>query len=168
MRSGIGNATDSGAVSIFTPESGVAGVSGGISLNTGYSNAGDSGDILAVIGNTVTGRGGDIRMSVGDGSVGHGGDIFMLAGRTFDENGNGGTIVMEAGNAANTDGSSQGGGFMLSGGDALANVVANCDMATFDCSGMMVNASVYYALTRGCERICSNGDYTCNGKTAAT
>ena len=102
-------------------------------------------------------------MAVGDGSVGHGGDIFLLAGETLDQNGNGGSVMIEAGNANNTGGSAMGGGFLMSGGDSLANVVGNCDLSLFDCSGTPVNATVYHAVTRGCERVCADGTYSCSG-----
>ena len=55
--------TSSGSLSLRTPNAGLAGVSGGISLSTGTSSAGNSGMIGLGTGEATGGQGGDVRVS---------------------------------------------------------------------------------------------------------
>ena len=82
LNSGSSFETSSGSIAIFTPNSGVAGVSGSIELATGFSNKGDSGYINFQSGNAKEGKGGYIELKVGTGNKQNGGDMKMHSGST--------------------------------------------------------------------------------------
>ena len=143
ISSGVSNYSDSGSLSLYSPDSAAQGVSGAISLSTGRSLNGDSGDIDLVTGESVSGSGGDIRMSVGISNQGNGGDIIAAAGRTDDPNHAGGSVAFHAG-IGNSSVGGRGGDLLFQGGEAKG--VSNCQFTQFDCQGIVAPTSVVDAV----------------------
>eukprot|EP00566_Odontella_aurita_P029724 CAMPEP_0113540768 /NCGR_PEP_ID=MMETSP0015_2-20120614/8661_1 /TAXON_ID=2838 /ORGANISM="Odontella" /LENGTH=72 /DNA_ID=CAMNT_0000440603 /DNA_START=29 /DNA_END=243 /DNA_ORIENTATION=- /assembly_acc=CAM_ASM_000160 len=72
MSSGVGNADDSGLMDLNTANAGSNGVSGGMTLSTGYATGGSSGTMGLSTGSAVGGTGGAITVAVGSGNTGVG------------------------------------------------------------------------------------------------
>jgi hypothetical protein len=79
ISSGAGMAKSSGSVAVSTSNTGTAGVSGDLSLNTGTASIGDSGPLDTRSGLSVSGSGRSIAISVGLGT-GIGGAFSAAAG----------------------------------------------------------------------------------------
>ena len=117
--SGFSLPTSSGYISFVTPNAGVSGVSGHISIKTGTASYGSSGMIAIATGAATAGHGGDVRMIVGTGDSGDGGNVIVSAGETTARRRAGGSVKITAGLGSNTD-RSDGGARPARGGRGTA------------------------------------------------
>ncbi len=115
--SGKSSKTSSGSVHIGTPDAGLAGVSGDISLSIGISSEKESGSLIFVTG-AAEGAGGDIVMHVGSGKGTEGGDVLVTAGESSTAEGRGGNVIVIAGEGSSTDryNGGDGGNIIMKGG----------------------------------------------------
>ena len=133
-----------------------------MTASTGASAAGPSGDVLLSTGNATSGAGGDISMAVGEGDLGEGGNVFVTAGTTTDTTHNGGSVSFAGGLGEGSMGSG-GGHVLLSGGESQG--YEDCELASFDCSGLLVSATVTRAVQHGCNKVntVDPPTYVCTG-----
>ena len=82
LTSGYGSNDDSGSIVMVSPNAGLLGASGAISLATGTSSSGYSGGISFQTGAATGGQGGGISMSIGTGDTGSGSSFTISAGGT--------------------------------------------------------------------------------------
>lgn len=107
LMSGYSSQASSGNVIVATPNAGVAGVSGTVSLVTGSSSAGNSGAVVITTGTATSGFGGNVQVMVGASNSGTGGNILLNAVQAIQRAGVGGSVVIAGGegsNAAYTNG----------------------------------------------------------------
>jgi hypothetical protein len=121
VSSGFSSDGTSGKTLIESSPSGPNGVSGDVSITTGYSQAGSSGMITLHTGSSKSGAGGSLELQVGDGGgLSNGGDIFLVAGQTSAQGRKGGSVTITGGEGSSahiTDGG-DGGNIILMGGEA--------------------------------------------------
>ena len=79
---GFGIGSSSGFFQLATNNAGDVGVSGYISMRSGFTSAGDSGYVEVQTGDATDGTAGYIEMDVGNGNCGAGGDVEIIAGST--------------------------------------------------------------------------------------
>jgi hypothetical protein len=94
--------SSSGQVEILTPNAGVIGVSGDITLSTGSASVGNSGTLFFSSGDSSAGAGGELSFAVGTGRGGDGGTVRVTGGETADEASTGGDVLFLAGEGSNT------------------------------------------------------------------
>ena len=82
IKSGPGEESNSGDVSLSSDTSAELGFSGSVSIGTGLASRGDSGDLVLSTG--AARKSGNIRLEVGTSEEGNGGNIAAIAGPTSD------------------------------------------------------------------------------------
>ena len=128
VQSGESVLTSSGALTMATPNAGIAGVSGNIGLTTGTSSVGNSGTIAFTTGKSTGGKGGSITLSVGEGDTGVGGDVTVKAGNTIADSGTtGGKMIVQSGESVLT---SSGALTMATPNAGIAGVSGNIEINT--------------------------------------